>query len=56
MIQIDSNTWVRKEDVTSITFTPEGNNYLTVVLYVGRRTVSTTIQTSERDSFIAKFK
>lgn len=56
LIQVDKDTWINKNDISSFTIVRDRENYVSVVLYVARRTISVDVKKTELTEFIEKLQ
>lgn len=56
LIQVDKDTWINKDEISSLTIVRDRENFVSVVLYVARRTISVDVKKTELTEFIEKLQ
>lgn len=56
LVQVDRDTWINKDEISSLTIVRDRENFVSVVLYVARRTISVDVKKTELTEFIEKLQ
>lgn len=56
LVQVDRDNWINKDDISSLTIVRDNDTKVSVVIYVGRRTLSVDVRRADLEVFIEGLK